>query len=317
MGKDRHAKKKREREALAAQGGGLGGEVDERVTCYYCEKEYANETTLINHQKNVHFKCEECHRKVSGITGLQIHCQTVHRTELERVPAAIEGRESIDVEVYGMAGVPRGFLDDMVKKRLRPDLWGQPPANTIAPFGTTVGAPSSTAMDLPSAFPIAQPGVAPGFAVSDIPGPLPPADGAFITGVRAKGKAKHSSAISIKLTTSKLDNDEVSDMARGEGDDVKEEKENDKEKEKERPSRWDIQGGQHDGGLDEVAHSTKSIVGTPTAALDERVEDGIRGGQSPASALNRPITLPVQHNTACEEGEEGEEGEEEANASND
>ena len=54
MGKDRHAKKKREREALATQG--LGAvELDERVTCYYCDKEYANETTLINHQKNVHF----------------------------------------------------------------------------------------------------------------------------------------------------------------------------------------------------------------------------------------------------------------------
>lgn len=114
MGKDRHAKKKREKALALAQGGQQ--EVDERCTCYYCDKEYANETTLINHQKNVHFKCEECHKKVSGVTGLDIHCKTVHRTALDKIPGAIEGRDSVDIEVYGMAGSPLTSLMKWLEK---------------------------------------------------------------------------------------------------------------------------------------------------------------------------------------------------------
>ena len=88
MGRDRH-KKKREAREQGLSGGAGGGdepaEEDEKVSCFYCTKEFVNEAVLLLHQKSVHFKCEECGRRVAGIAGLKIHCTTVHRGTLERI----------------------------------------------------------------------------------------------------------------------------------------------------------------------------------------------------------------------------------------
>ena len=301
MGKDRHAKKKREREALAARGG-PSTDLDERVTCYYCDKEYANETTLINHQKNVHFKCEECHRKVSGVTGLQVHCQTVHRSELERIPGAIEGRESIDVEVYGMAGVPRGFLDEMMKKRLRPNPSGLPPGHSAPPFGTAVGAPPFTTMDIPSTFPISRPGPQPSIAMSGIQGEIPPSDGTFLAGAKTKGKAKQSSAISIKLTTSTFENERNFDKER---DESKEENKEEKGKQG-KPSRWGKEDKQHFAGLGDAIGSSESSDKKAAAMLNDENENDTTVEKRLSALSHKPVTLTVRHDTAVGTHEEGE-----------
>ncbi|KAL3158114.1 hypothetical protein ABBQ32_011713 [Trebouxia sp. C0010 RCD-2024] len=82
---------------------------DETVTfCYYCDRIFADETTLIQHQKARHYKCSTCHKKLNTIQGLAIHCSQVHKITVEAVPNALPGRGSVNVEIFGMAGVPDG-----------------------------------------------------------------------------------------------------------------------------------------------------------------------------------------------------------------
>ena len=65
----RNKKKKRE------------GEV--KVVCFYCDRPFKDEDTLIEHQRAKHFKCEVCNRKLSTSKGLATHCYQVHRVELK------------------------------------------------------------------------------------------------------------------------------------------------------------------------------------------------------------------------------------------
>ena len=43
---------------------------------------------------------------MTTVGALAIHSQQVHKETLHKVPNAREGRDSIDVQVYGMEGVP-------------------------------------------------------------------------------------------------------------------------------------------------------------------------------------------------------------------
>ncbi|DBA88092.1 TPA: hypothetical protein ACH3X2_005090 [Trebouxia sp. C0005] len=82
---------------------------EETVTfCYYCDRIFSDETTLIQHQKARHYKCSTCHKKLNTIQGLAIHCSQVHKINVEAVPNAMPGRDSVNVEIFGMAGVPEG-----------------------------------------------------------------------------------------------------------------------------------------------------------------------------------------------------------------
>ncbi len=79
---------------------------EEVVTfCYYCDRIFADETTLIQHQKARHYKCVQllplvtsfaadtdlivmfrcstCHKKLNTIQGLAIHCSQVHKINVE------------------------------------------------------------------------------------------------------------------------------------------------------------------------------------------------------------------------------------------
>ncbi len=119
--------------------------------CFYCDRKFADEATLIQHQKAKHFKCTHCHKRLSSASGLRVHCHQVHRFVIQkcaparplpsvsragvcrgcagvcggvhacshvavahaqrprcRVPSAKAGRESIDLEIFGMAGIPEG-----------------------------------------------------------------------------------------------------------------------------------------------------------------------------------------------------------------
>lgn len=79
---------------------------EEVIWCYYCDRTFQDEPTLIVHQKNKHWKCEECNRKLNSAKALGIHCIQVHKVPLISVPAAKEGRDSPQMEIYGMAGIP-------------------------------------------------------------------------------------------------------------------------------------------------------------------------------------------------------------------
>jgi DNA-directed RNA polymerase subunit RPC12/RpoP len=72
--------------------------------CWYCEREFANEKVLIDHQKAKHYKCEKCGRKLASSSGMKIHLLQVHNEICHAVPNAIKGRDGFEIEIYGMLG---------------------------------------------------------------------------------------------------------------------------------------------------------------------------------------------------------------------
>ncbi|WOG84805.1 hypothetical protein DCAR_0103990 [Daucus carota subsp. sativus] len=76
------------------------------IWCYYCDREFDDEKILVQHQKAKHFKCHVCHKKLSTAGGMSIHVLQVHKETVSKVPNAKEGRESTDIEIYGMQGIP-------------------------------------------------------------------------------------------------------------------------------------------------------------------------------------------------------------------
>ena len=55
-----------------------------------------------------HFKCQICNRKLSTAGGLVVHMYQVHKEKIDKVPFAMEGRESTELSIYGMHGIPDG-----------------------------------------------------------------------------------------------------------------------------------------------------------------------------------------------------------------
>ncbi|XP_010540616.1 PREDICTED: protein SUPPRESSOR OF FRI 4-like isoform X2 [Tarenaya hassleriana] len=82
----------------------------EKVWCYYCDREFDDEKILVQHQKAKHFKCHVCHKKLSTAGGMVIHVLQVHKENVTKVPNAKPGRESTDIEIYGMQGIPADVL---------------------------------------------------------------------------------------------------------------------------------------------------------------------------------------------------------------
>jgi transcription elongation factor Elf1 len=68
---DRMGKKKRKTEV-------------EKPWCYYCNREFGSETTLVQHQKEKHFRCAECGRRFSNVHSMAVHQKQVHKVALER-----------------------------------------------------------------------------------------------------------------------------------------------------------------------------------------------------------------------------------------
>ncbi|KAL4881235.1 hypothetical protein BJY04DRAFT_61887 [Aspergillus karnatakaensis] len=86
-------------------------ELLEQPFCYYCEKECIDLKVLISHQKAKHFKCERCGRRLNTAGGLSVHMSQVHKEQLTSVDNALPNRSSLDVEIFGMEGVP----DDVIQ----------------------------------------------------------------------------------------------------------------------------------------------------------------------------------------------------------
>ena len=74
--------------------------------CYYCDKEFNNELILHQHQKARHFNCVTCRKRFSTAPALDTHVLQVHKNKLQRVPNAKAGRDTFDISIYGMDGVP-------------------------------------------------------------------------------------------------------------------------------------------------------------------------------------------------------------------
>ncbi|XP_008812444.1 protein SUPPRESSOR OF FRI 4 isoform X1 [Phoenix dactylifera] len=81
-----------------------------KVWCYYCDREFDDEKILVQHQKAKHFKCHVCHKKLSTAGGMAIHVLQVHKENVTKVPNAKLGRESTDIEIFGMQGIPPEIL---------------------------------------------------------------------------------------------------------------------------------------------------------------------------------------------------------------
>ncbi|XP_057972596.1 protein SUPPRESSOR OF FRI 4 [Malania oleifera] len=81
-----------------------------KVFCYYCDREFDDEKILVQHQKAKHFKCHVCHKKLSTASGMAIHVLQVHKETVSKVPNAKPGRESTEIEIYGMQGIPPDIL---------------------------------------------------------------------------------------------------------------------------------------------------------------------------------------------------------------
>ncbi|XP_071966022.1 BUB3-interacting and GLEBS motif-containing protein ZNF207-like [Antedon mediterranea] len=84
--------------------------------CWYCNRDFDDEKILIQHQKAKHFKCHICHKKLYTGPGLQIHCMQVHKENIDKVPNAVPGRHDIEIEIYGMEGIPEADLKSHQEK---------------------------------------------------------------------------------------------------------------------------------------------------------------------------------------------------------
>lgn len=78
----------------------------DKVFCYYCDREFDDEKILVQHQKAKHFKCHVCNKKLSTAGGMVIHVLQVHKETVTKVPNAKPERESTEIEIYGMQGIP-------------------------------------------------------------------------------------------------------------------------------------------------------------------------------------------------------------------
>ncbi|CAL9781815.1 unnamed protein product [Musa acuminata subsp. burmannicoides] len=81
-----------------------------KVWCYYCDRVFDDEKILVQHQKAKHFKCHVCHKKLSTAGGMAIHVLQVHKETVTKVPNAKPDRESTEIEIYGMQGIPPDIL---------------------------------------------------------------------------------------------------------------------------------------------------------------------------------------------------------------
>uniref|UniRef100_A0A2I3HAR8 C2H2-type domain-containing protein n=1 Tax=Nomascus leucogenys TaxID=61853 RepID=A0A2I3HAR8_NOMLE len=80
--------------------------------CWYCNRDFGDEKILIQHQEAKHFKCHICHKTLYPGPGLAIHCMQVHKEIIDAVLNATPGITDIELEIYGMEGIPEKDMDE-------------------------------------------------------------------------------------------------------------------------------------------------------------------------------------------------------------
>uniref|UniRef100_A0A7S0ZLN0 C2H2-type domain-containing protein n=1 Tax=Timspurckia oligopyrenoides TaxID=708627 RepID=A0A7S0ZLN0_9RHOD len=81
-------------------------EDEERIFCWYCDRTFQDERVLIIHQKEKHFRCPQCSKKLHSLNGLCNHSQFIHRITITNIPHALSERDDTSVNVIGMSGIP-------------------------------------------------------------------------------------------------------------------------------------------------------------------------------------------------------------------
>ncbi|KAI1851195.1 hypothetical protein JX265_006154 [Neoarthrinium moseri] len=81
-----------------------------RPWCYYCERDFEDLKLLISHQKAKHFKCDRCGRRLNTAGGLSVHMNQVHKESLSLVENALPNRQGLEVEIFGMEGIPEDVV---------------------------------------------------------------------------------------------------------------------------------------------------------------------------------------------------------------
>ncbi|KAF4381899.1 hypothetical protein G4B88_024301 [Cannabis sativa] len=127
--------------------------VASKVWCYYCDREFDDEKILVQHQKAKHFKCHVCHKKLSTASGMAIHVLQVHKESVTKVPNAKSGRESTEIEIYGMQGIPDDVLaahygeedEDAPSKVAKGDVLSTP-LGSIVPASMGIAYPPQPAL---------------------------------------------------------------------------------------------------------------------------------------------------------------------------
>ena len=108
--------------------------------CYYCDRRFDNEQTLILHQRAKHFKCPECRKKLQTLPSLTLHHKEVHKMTLQKVPEAIDGRDDVRTGVLGMKHVPERAIADFATKHGLPMPTTVHDALPAGPPGAGMGA---------------------------------------------------------------------------------------------------------------------------------------------------------------------------------
>ncbi|CAJ2499851.1 Uu.00g027040.m01.CDS01 [Anthostomella pinea] len=85
-------------------------EILSRAWCYYCERDFEDLKLLISHQKAKHFKCDRCGRRLNTAGGLSVHMNQVHKESLTTVENALPNRQGLEVEIFGMEGIPEDVV---------------------------------------------------------------------------------------------------------------------------------------------------------------------------------------------------------------
>lgn len=125
-------------------------EVLARPWCYYCERDFDDLKILISHQKAKHFKCERCGRRLNTAGGLSVHMSQVHKEQLSAVDNALPNRSSLDVEIFGMEGVPDDIIQTHNQRVMtqfqqaeaeRQAVTGNPPPGTTGAGGQPAKRP--------------------------------------------------------------------------------------------------------------------------------------------------------------------------------
>ena len=108
----------------------------------YCNRVFDDDKILIQHQKAKHFKCHICHKKLYTGPGLSIHCMQVHKETIDKVPNSIPSRGNIEIEIYGMEGIP----DEDMKEHERQRGGGGNTQNNLNMFSTELASPKKGAV---------------------------------------------------------------------------------------------------------------------------------------------------------------------------
>ncbi|KAL9940162.1 hypothetical protein V8E36_000867 [Tilletia maclaganii] len=87
-------------------------QADNEAWCWYCDREFEDEKVLLQHQKAKHYRCPHCPRRLNTAGGLAVHITQVHKLEPDRLTNTLPGRDTFDVEIFGMSGIPEKDLDE-------------------------------------------------------------------------------------------------------------------------------------------------------------------------------------------------------------